>query len=215
MSQRANRVRRRQGLIRRSLARNFCADAESIARLGTSSSELLPREPPEKSAVEIIAPEALKSEILQSLASVWKANRERGGMPRRASLLPRGIGNLLKYVSLVRVVPERSDYEFRIIGDIHVQAYGTRHQGKCLSDVAKEAPKFARMLQRSLDAVVKAKKPIAYRGIIGRDAGDSRFIALESVFLPLSEDGTSVDHIMTAGIYTPRGGYWTDAPAIV
>lgn len=129
-------------------------------------------------------------------------------MPSRCGFAPRAIGHLLAYVSLVRVLPEHDDYEFRIIGNAHVQAYGTYDQGKCLSDVAKKAPGYGRALKESLDAVVKSRKPIAYSGVVGCDVGEARFVAFESLFLPLGEYENAVDHIVTAAVYVPRGGVW-------
>ena len=165
---------------------------------------------PEKSSIAIVSPDALGSDVLQGLLAIWNERRAERLMPARSDFSPRAIGQLLKYVSLVRVMSGGDDYEFRIIGDVHVQAYGTRHQGKCLSEVMNEAQGFGRALKKSFDVVVRSRGPIAYSGVIGRDAGEARFVALESLFLPLGDDDDRVDHIVTAGVYVPRRGYWPD-----
>ncbi len=164
-------------------------------------------EPVERSSIAVVSLDMIESDILRELLAIWNGRRAGRAMPSRRDFVPRAVGHLLQYVSLVRVLPERDNYEFRIIGDAHVQAYGTNDQGKCLSDVAKTSPDFGRALKKTLDAVVESLRPIAYGGAIGRDVGETRFVSFESLFLPLGDD-ESVDHIISAAVYVPRGGVW-------
>ncbi len=111
---------------------------------------------------------------------------------------------------LAATLAEEDDYEFRIIGGVHVQAYGVNQQGKRMSDVISEAPAFGQRLKTTADAVVKTRAPLAYRGAVGRDAGDARFLWLETVFLPLGNTVDAADHIVIATVYVPRNGIWPE-----
>lgn len=46
--------------------------------------------------------------------------------------------------------------------------------------------------------------PLAFRGWVGRDVKNSLFVYHESAFLPLGEDGATVDHILVVSIYVPK-----------
>ncbi|HTP76726.1 MAG TPA: PAS domain-containing protein [Rhizomicrobium sp.] len=176
----------------------------------TSPSEL--KRTPDKSSVSAIALSEMEARELLDIYAVW--NERRGGrrMPARADVLPAPMGRNIKNVSLISVLGD--DYEFRIIGEAHIQAYGARHQGKRLSEVMEFAPGFAGVLKRSVDIVVRKRIPIAYRGAIGRDVGNARFVWIETMFLPLGQRDDAVDHVMTASIYVPRNGIWEQAPTI-
>jgi hypothetical protein len=165
---------------------------------------LIPSIVPQESSVVRIALADLRSEELVEIVAIW--NRRRGDrlMPARDDLLPRAVGRLLRNVSLLKVVPESGDYEFRVVGDVHVQAYGSSHQGARLSDVISEAPVYGSILKATLDSVVKKRRPIAYRGAVGQDVGDAQFVWLETVFLPLGVDGDTVDHVINASVYVQR-----------
>lgn len=174
----------------------------------------VPGAPPEKSSVTRVTPAELSSGMIRDVFAVWNERRANRLMPARENIVPHGIARHLKHVSLMRAIPESEDYEFRIIGDAHVRAYGTRHQGKHLSDLMAEAPGFALALKKSLDKVVSSRAPLAFCGVIGRDLGEARFITLESVFLPIGDSDERVDHIIVVSIYVPRNGFWRESPTI-
>lgn len=164
---------------------------------------------PERTAVETVQPAALDSPVLQELWALWQMQRGGRAMPVRDDLVPHGIARHLRYVSLVRVLAEPRDYELRIVGDAHVQAYGVSHQGRRLSELDALSPKFARRLAGLFDGVVETGAAFAQRGYIGRDVGQSRIVSLEAIYLPLG--ARAVDHILLATVYAPRDGYWAAA----
>jgi hypothetical protein len=108
-------------------------------------------------------------------------------------------------VSLVRVLDGGEDYEFRIIGDAHLRAYGSNYMGKHMRDIIAVAPKFGRLLRASFDLVRTTGRPHAFRGLVGYDTPDSRFSAFETCYLPFGEGPAAVDYIMNAASYTLRG----------
>ena len=117
------------------------------------------------------------------------------------------LGRYAQFTSLARVVDGGDDYEFRVIGDAHVRAYGTSYQGKRVSDLIADAPRFGKQLKASYDLVRVTGRPYGFRGVIGADIPESRFVWFETAYLPFGFDG-AVDHILNAAVYTPRTGKW-------
>lgn len=168
-----------------------------------------PSQVPDKSAVAQIAPEDLASSELQAVFAVWDERRRVGlAMPSRTAILPKPLSAYLRHVSLLHFLPETDDYEFRIVGDAHVQAYGVNTQGQRMSDVIAAAPEFGRILKASYESVRASKAPLGYRGLIGRDAGDARFVWFETIYLPLATRDDEVDYVLNASVYAPRDGKW-------
>lgn len=163
---------------------------------------------PETSSVAPISIAEIDSKELQDIVTIW--NRWRGGrsMAARSDVAPKTLGRLVRNISLLRVLSTDEDYEFRITGSAHTQAYGASKANKRLSEVLAEAPGFGRRLKNCLDLVVETREPAAYRGKIGRDVGDARFVWLETVFLPLGDSDAAVDHILIATVYVPVNGIW-------
>ena len=178
--------------------------------LPSSQSEL--KRTPDTSSVAAIPPAELEARELLEIYAVWNRHKADRVMPSRTDVLPSPMGRHIKNISLLSVLD--GDYEFRIIGEAHIQAYGERHQGKLLSEVTALAPAFGSVLKRSVDIVVRKRIPIAYRGAIGRDVGNARFVWIETMFLPLGQTDDAVDHVMTASVYVPRNGMWDSSPTI-
>jgi hypothetical protein len=163
---------------------------------------------PQKSSVEKIAPNDVSSREMQGVLSIWTERRAGRLMPARDDVLPRAMSRYLPNISLVKVLASELDYEFRIVGNVHAQAYGTRDQGIRMSDVIARDAGFGHALKASFDAVVRKRAPVAYRGPVGLDVGPARFVWLETLFLPLGNTDETVDHLLNAGTYMPLNGAW-------
>jgi hypothetical protein len=158
---------------------------------------------PEKTSVEAIALADIESPEVAMIAAAWQKWRGLHAVPARETLSLRDLGRAATHVSLARVVGEGEDYEFRIIGDAHVRAYGTSYQNRFVSDVIAASPRFGKQLKASYDLVRTTGRAYAFRGLIGRDAPDTAFAWFETCYLPFGVDG--VDHILNAAVYAPRG----------
>jgi hypothetical protein len=165
---------------------------------------------PEKSSVVPIAFEDIKSERVRTVYEAWLRWRGARPMPTRHEIALRDVGNAAANISLVHVLPQESDYEFRVIGDAHIQAYGVNFQDKRMSDALNFAPRHGKILKASYDMICAMRRPYAFRGIVGRDAPKARFVWFETCYLPLGPSPDEVDYIMNAAVYGPRGGSWVD-----
>ncbi|HVV64065.1 MAG TPA: PAS domain-containing protein [Rhizomicrobium sp.] len=153
----------------------------------------------------VISMDQVESETLRQVAAYWSALRGARKFPTRNDLSPAGMKGLLRHVTLVRVLDGGVDYEFRIVGDVQVQAYGENFRGKTLSEVGRKYSKFAEGLKIFYDGARMGGEPFGYRGWIGRDMPDTRYSYHECAFFPLGESDLAVDHILVAGIYMARG----------
>jgi hypothetical protein len=153
------------------------------------------------SSVDVIAPADAESTAVRHVVQVWRKWCGFSAMPARAKLSPRDLGRTLSNISLARVIAG-SDYEFAIIGDKHVQAYGHSYQGRRLSEVIAAAPRFGRQLQASYDYVRMTGRPLGFRGMIGHDVPDARFEWFETMYLPLGSQAEGVDHVLNVATYS-------------
>lgn len=163
---------------------------------------------PEKSSVIPIAFEQIESQRVRAVYAAWQHWRGSRAMPTRNEISLKDLGNAAANISLVHALPQENDYEFRVIGDAHIQAYGLNFQGKRMRDALALSPRHGKILKASYDMVCAMRRPYAFRGIVGRDAPNARFTRFETCYLPLGLSPDEVDYVINAAFYTPRGGDW-------
>lgn len=163
-----------------------------------------PLEAPDKSSVHVIALDDLESPVVRTGANYWRMLRGGRRLPGRADLSPREMRAILKHVVLLRVLDGGADYEYRVAGDAHVQAYGMSFKDMRISGIIAMSPHFGRMMYGLYEHVRTTAEPFAVRGWVGREVADARFVYYESAFLPLGDDGRTVDHIVVVSMYVPR-----------
>jgi hypothetical protein len=137
----------------------------------------------------------------RSMLAIW--NEKCGGrkFPARSDITPRAMAPVLRNISLLAVLHEENDYEIRVIGDAHVEAHPAGAQAKRISETQAQDAIWYGRIRSALDHVVSTGAPLAFRGTIGGDLGDSGVAGFESVFLPLGPAGERVDHVIVATAY--------------
>jgi hypothetical protein len=155
-------------------------------------------------SIEVTALADLESPVLRKVAGLWQAWRGAARMPPREKLSLRELAGAVKHISLARVLNGGEDYEFRIVGDAHVQALGAGPLHRRVSDVIAVSPKFGQQIKASYDLVRETRGAWAFRSQIGWDAPDTRFVLFETCYLPLGPDADTVDHILNAAVYAPQ-----------
>ncbi len=154
---------------------------------------------PPPTSVTVVAPSEIESGSVRNVIEIWDEWIGVAPIPPRTALSLSTLGRAARQISLARVLHESEDYEFRIIGDEHLDAYGANYQGRAITDVMRDAPFFGKQLKTCYDRVSKSAKPFALRGIVGADLPNARFSWFETVFLPFGHD--KVDHIMNVASY--------------
>ena len=162
-----------------------------------------------KKAVEIphrVIPlelDGVESQILRSGIAYWTSLCRGRPHPSRPELDPHGLKPILANTMLLQVVGECEDYEYRIVGDAHVQIHAFSQFPTRLSQLDEFLPGYAGILKPLYDRVARLKAPFAMRGIIERPDGFPKLTASESVFLPLGPNAQTVDHILNFSVYQP------------
>lgn len=162
---------------------------------------------PEFSSGRVIGLDQIDSMTLRQIADHWNKLRGYRLFPSRNDFKPVNLRKLLRHVTLLRVIDGGADYQFRVMGDVHVQAYGENFSNLMLSDMGRQHPTFAAGLKLFYGGVRMGRQPIAYRGWIGRDMPETKYSFHEVIYLPLGDNDATVDHIISAGVYVGRGGF--------
>ena len=139
--------------------------------------------------------EALKrySANLQTIFAYWQTKRGARPMPRRADLDPTEIPPLLlPGITLVDVVPDPRRYVYRLVGTMEAEVRGYDPTGKSVGDAY--FGENAEDATECYDLVVATRAPILDPlPFLERKRGYS---GTESLFLPLSNDGITVNMIL-------------------
>lgn len=163
-----------------------------------------PQQALKKSSVQVVSLDQIDNAHVRSAANYWLALRDGVKLPARSQLLPRELAAFLRNIVLLRVIDGGADFEYRITGDAHVQAFGSDFHKLRTSDIERVSPAHGAQMRAVYEHVRSSAAPFAVRGWVGRDVKDALFIYHESVFLPLAEDRVTVDHILVVTMYVPK-----------
>lgn len=155
-----------------------------------------------ESSIELVSPEALDSKPVSLALRHWERLRGARRFPARKELLPRDMAAFLRNIVLIRVIDGGRDYEYRIVGDACVQAFGSNYQGVRLTEVEAVDANYGLATRAAYEHVRTIGQPFAVRGWVAPSI-PSLFSYHETAFLPLGENG-AVDHILAASSFTPR-----------
>ena len=152
---------------------------------------------------------------LEAAYRYWLRKAGERPMPRRADIDPAEIPKLLPDVMLVDVMPGRR-YRYRLIGTENARAHGINATGRYLDEVLPGVEYKAHVIGL-YDECVGERRALYSECLFlspGRQAPERHTKVL---FLPLSEDGTSVNIVFVVQIFvylsqTTRARHFIDAP---
>jgi hypothetical protein len=128
-----------------------------------------------------------------ALYQYWRKKAGDRLMPKRSDLDPTEISpRLLPGITLVDVVGDDRRYVYRLVGTADVQVRGLDPTGKSVID-GFFGPTAENALQ-CYDKVVATKAP--FLDPVPFTASNGRYATEETIFLPLSEDGVTVNKII-------------------
>lgn len=139
------------------------------------------------------------SDNVRQLYLYWRAKCRGARLPRRADIDPIEIPKLLRYLTIVEVVPDARRYVYRLVGTQEVEIRGQDPTGKSVAEAyygpsVEDAHVF-------YDKVVATGQPVYDDSpFIGPDG---RYNDDEMLFLPLSEDGVQVSRILLISRSSP------------
>ncbi|WP_341898716.1 PAS domain-containing protein [Ferrovibrio terrae] len=143
------------------------------------------------------------SPVLQQLLRYWESKRAPDGrLPARRDLDPLEIRSLLPHIYLIDVVPGstagRLRFRIRLLGEKHVDIYGTGLVGRMIDDIfpAAVAAEFTRLYA----AVARRRAPVINRGQVSW-IHNKDWLQYEGLHAPLAADGVTIDTIFGAGAF--------------
>ncbi|HEY8950158.1 MAG TPA: PAS domain-containing protein [Rhizomicrobium sp.] len=155
-----------------------------------------------ETSVELVSPETLDSRPVRLAVHYWQNLRRLQRFPARDMIVPRDMAPFLRNIVLIRVIDGGRDYEYRIVGDACVQAFGSNFQGARLTEVEAVNPAYGLATRAAYEHVRTTGAPFALRGWISPST-PSLFSYHETALLPLGKQD-AVDYILAASSYTPR-----------
>ncbi len=143
-----------------------------------------------------IDPHHLPHPTLAFLKAYWLHRRGTRPMPARADINPSDMKEHLGWVLLLDVLPGAEDFRFRTVGTRVTEYFLQDATGKTV----KEA--FAPYGEDTIKAVLATHRKVAREGVVLRVHGGAglfgrAFLDFDAIYLPLSEDGATVNMILS------------------
>lgn len=149
-----------------------------------------------------VALQDIDSELLREALAMWLAKKGARRYPAREAISPRDMLRFLRHVTLYRVTEDGRDFEYRVMGDAAVQAWGRSFVGYNTARLNAVEEGMGDVLNRICASVARRGEPLVLRGELAR--GAQEHIGQESVFLPLGPDDATVDHVLSVSWFSAR-----------
>src|SRR5665213_2544428 len=147
-----------------------------------------------------INPAALENETLAFLFKYLNDKRGVRAMPTRADIRASEMKEHLGWVILMEVLPDLSDFRYKLIGTLVNQYYLSDSTGKTVTEA------FAQQSDGSAKAVAAMFRKCARDRVVVYAFGEAGWIGkgfekFECISLPLSDDGETVNMILHAIVF--------------
>ena len=148
--------------------------------------------------LERVSPEETEARIaachpdIRATVDYWRSKTAGRRMPRRTDIEPGDVKPFLPRITLVDVVADDRRFVYRLVGTEEVASRGSDPTGKSVREGF-----FAESAEDSIryfDYVVQHREPLCFRG--DYRAPDGATEQQDVIFLPLSEDGETVNMIL-------------------
>ena len=137
---------------------------------------------------------------VKAMYRYWRSKCQGDRLPRRADIDPLEFPRLLPNVTIVEVVADERRYIYRLVGTKEVEVRGRDPTGRSVLE-GFFGPSVEDAL-RCYDTVVASRLP--YYDDEPYVTPDRRYSDDETLFLPLSEDGDTVNRILVLATVTPN-----------
>jgi hypothetical protein len=145
-------------------------------------------------------PARLAHPILSSLKAYWDEKRGSRPMPARADLRPADMREHLPWIVLIDVLHGGAEFRYRLIGTLITQYFKTDSTGQTVTEA------WASQGEEGVQGVLSILRSTIQNKVVMRCYGETGWntIGLEnfdSVYLPLSDDGETVNMILHAFVF--------------
>jgi hypothetical protein len=144
-----------------------------------------------------INPQELRNPILAFLKQYWEDKRGQRAMPSRADIKPAEMKEYLGWIILVDALPAFDDFRFRMIGTRVSQYFLADATGQTMREA------FAAYGDQVTRRVIATHRKSARDHVVVRAYGGAgwlgrSFLDFDAIYLPLSDDGATVNMILSA-----------------
>lgn len=148
-----------------------------------------------------IDPSSLSHPTLAFLKTYWDRKRGPRAMPPRAEIRPAEMKQYVRALVLVDALPGFTDFRYRTVGTDITQLMFANATGKTVREV------FAPLGQDAVDLALGGYRKVAEDHVALRAWGSAAWLGLphmdfDSLHLPLSDDGATVNMVISAAVYT-------------
>ena len=130
----------------------------------------------------------------------WCACKAEDRLPRRSDVHPERLGALAASTMILDVLEGPRDYRYRIVGARQVEARVEDPTGKTVRGIY--SGEVLRFCLESYDRAAESEWGLIDFSV--EASANPRFLELETLFLPLSEDGRTVNEILVYGHFIER-----------
>lgn len=135
-----------------------------------------------------------EAETLKQLKAYWEAKKGDRPAPPKSAIDPSELRNLLPNILLIEVVGDPPRFRARLFGSALVAAYGEEVTGKFGEEV--DLDEVRTELMSFVERSAAECKPQYLRAAFTKHNG--RHLQYEQILLPLSDDGTKVNMLLSA-----------------
>lgn len=146
---------------------------------------------------KITRAEQIESSLIRQLFIYWQSKCRDGTIPRRADIDPSEIPKLMPSLLIVDIEQNPFRVRYRLVGTRIVEATGFEFTGKYLDEIilADDEGPFL----ESYQAACESKTPVLSR--IKWHLDDETTGEYDACFLPLSDDGKTVNKVISIECY--------------
>jgi hypothetical protein len=150
-----------------------------------------------------IDPGPLKNLQLEFLRRYWLDKRGDHALPSRADMVPSELKPVLDGLIMIDVLPDLAEFRYRLVGTAVTQYFLTDPTGKTTQEAwAPVGPRFADRIRNNLRAIARERVCVhAWGAVDWMGSGDEAF---ECLYLPLSDDGETVNMIINLFTFDRR-----------
>lgn len=147
-----------------------------------------------------INPAVLHNETLAFLHGYWNEKRAGRAMPSRADIKASELREHLGWVMIVEVLPNISDFRYRLMGTLVAQYFFADSTGRTVKEI------YAGTNEAAGKGVAAIFRKCARDGAVVHSFGEGGWFGrgyepFECICLPLSDDGETVNMILHAFVF--------------
>jgi hypothetical protein len=129
----------------------------------------------------------------------WCRVRRADRLPRLAEIYPGELGELVPSILITDVIEAEQDYRYRIVGALEVETRLDDPTGRTVREVYAGYPDILAFCLENYDLAASSAWGVIDFSI--EASANPRYLELETLLLPLSEDGKRVTEILVYSHY--------------